>query len=71
MYTFADDTTLVGLITKDDHDVAYRNEVLTLVEWCSHHNLELNVLKIKEMVVDFRRKGVVSQPLSINGVEVV
>ena len=55
------------LISKDDDDMAYRNEVLTLVEWCSHHNLEL---KTKEMVVDFRRKGIVSQPLAINGVEV-
>ena len=36
------------------------------MEWCSHHNLELT----KEMVVDFRRKGLVSQPLAINGVEV-
>ena len=50
--------------------MAYRNEVLTLVEWCFHHTVELNVLKTKELVVDFRRKGVVSQPLSINGVKV-
>ena len=55
MLTFADDTTLIGLISGDD-DSAYRNEVLSLTECCSHHNLELNIAKTKELVVDFRRK---------------
>ena len=55
MLKFADDTTLIGLISGDD-DSAYRNEILSLTEWCSHHNLE----------VDFRRQRKETQPLSIN-----
>ena len=55
MLKLADDTTLIGLISGDD-DSAYRNEILSLTEWCSHHNLE----------VDFRRQRKETQPLSIN-----
>ena len=51
---FADDTTVVGLIT--DHDkTAYREEVRDLTMWCKYHNLSLNVIKIKEMIVDSRK----------------
>ena len=42
MLKFAVDTTLIGLISEDD-DIAYRNKVLSLPEWCSHHNLDLNI----------------------------
>ena len=55
MLTSADDTTLIGLMSGDE-DSVYRNEVLSLTECCSHHNLELNIAKTKELVVDFRRK---------------
>ena len=41
---FADDTTLVGLISKEDES-AYRSEIDLLVSWCSRNNLELNALK--------------------------
>ncbi|KAK1786349.1 hypothetical protein P4O66_018038, partial [Electrophorus voltai] len=51
---FADDTTVVGLINKDNES-AYREEVRELVSWCKVNNLYLNVDKTKEMVVDFRR----------------
>ncbi len=34
---------------------AYRQEVKELAVWCSLNNLELNTLKIVEMIVDFRR----------------
>ncbi|KAK1794767.1 hypothetical protein P4O66_009973, partial [Electrophorus voltai] len=51
---FADDTTVVGLINKDNES-AYREEVQELVSWCKVNNLYLNVDKTKEMVVDFRR----------------
>lgn len=56
MFKFADDTTVVGLISGDD-DVAYTKEVLSLTEWCSNHSLELNFSKTKELVVDFHRRG--------------
>ena len=45
---FADDTTLVGLITDND-ETAYREEVRDLTVWCKDYNLSLNVIKTKEM----------------------
>ncbi|XP_068507989.1 probable RNA-directed DNA polymerase from transposon X-element isoform X2 [Syngnathus scovelli] len=51
---FADDTTLVGLITKGD-ETRYRSEVDLLTTWCRDNNLLLNVDKTKEIVVDFRK----------------
>ncbi|TWW68521.1 hypothetical protein D4764_19G0003190 [Takifugu flavidus] len=38
---FADDTTLIGLISNGD-ETAYRREVARLVSWCGHNNLQLN-----------------------------
>ncbi|KAK1796865.1 hypothetical protein P4O66_000953 [Electrophorus voltai] len=69
---FADDTTVVGLINKDNES-AYREEVQELVSWCKVNNLYLNVDKTKEMVVDFRRARRDHSPLAINGssVEIV
>ena len=51
---FADDTTLVGLITNADES-AYREEVARLVAWGETNYLQLNTTKTKEMVVDLRR----------------
>ncbi|KAK9526326.1 hypothetical protein VZT92_015034 [Zoarces viviparus] len=48
---FADDTTLIGLISGGDES-AYRWETDHLVTWCRSNNLELNALKTVEMVVD-------------------
>ena len=48
---FADDTTVVGLITRNKKS-EYRNHISSLLDWCSANNLELNVGKTKEMVVD-------------------
>ena len=50
---FADDTTVVGLITNND-ETAYREEVRALGVWCQENNLTLNVNK--EMIVDFRKQ---------------
>lgn len=47
---FADDTTVVGLITHSDKS-AYRQEVEGLETWCKSNNLSINVNKTK-MVVD-------------------
>ena len=57
---FAGDTTVVGLITKND-ETAYREELRDLGVWCQENNLTLNVTKTKEMIVDFSRG---STPLS-------
>lgn len=51
---FADDTTFVGLIS-NCNEVAYRDEMCILVEWCTDNNLSLNIKKTKELVIDFRR----------------
>ncbi|KAI4882385.1 hypothetical protein NFI96_008980 [Prochilodus magdalenae] len=69
---FADDTTVVGLISKNDES-AYREEVQQLTDWCRTNNLSLNVDKTKEMVVDFSRTRRDHSPLHINGstVEIV
>lgn len=69
---FADDTTVVSLISKND-ELAYREEVKQLTDWCRANNLSLNVDKTKEMVVDFRRVQRDHSPLNIGGspVEIV
>uniref|UniRef100_A0AAV2IYG4 Reverse transcriptase domain-containing protein n=1 Tax=Knipowitschia caucasica TaxID=637954 RepID=A0AAV2IYG4_KNICA len=61
---FADDTTLIGLISNNDES-AYRREVDRLVSWCSGNNLELNAQKTVEMTVDFRKSTVPPPPPSV------
>ena len=63
---FADDTSLSGLILKNDESV-YRHAVEELVEWCDSNYLELNVTKTKELVVDFRRTRPCVDPIIIKG----
>ena len=63
---FADDTTVVGLISQGD-EAAYREEVQRLTTWCSANNLALNTQKTKEIIVDFRRNRSDPPPLYING----
>ena len=52
---FADDTTVVDLIT-NNNETAYREEVRALGVWCQENNLTVNVNKTKEMIVDFRKQ---------------
>ena len=52
---FADDTTVLGLIT-DNNETAYREEVRDLAKWCQDNNLSLNVTKTKENIVDYRKR---------------
>ncbi|KAK3523794.1 hypothetical protein QTP70_010036 [Hemibagrus guttatus] len=59
---FADDTTLIGLISDGDES-AYRGEIDRLVSWCSRNNLELNSLKTVEMIVDFRKNPAPRPPV--------
>lgn len=58
---FADDTTVVGLVTHDK--TAYREEV----QWCQENHLSLNVAKTNELIVDLRSQKVVHAPITING----
>ncbi|KAK3557634.1 hypothetical protein QTP70_032303 [Hemibagrus guttatus] len=62
---FTNDTAVVGLIRKNNES-AYREEVQRLTAWCKANNLSLNVEKMKEMVVDFRRTQSDHSPLNIN-----
>ncbi len=63
---FADDTTVVGLISNND-ETHYREEVAQLAEWCGANNLSLNVEKTKEVVLDFRRRNSTDHhPLTID-----
>ncbi|TWW53716.1 putative RNA-directed DNA polymerase from transposon BS, partial [Takifugu flavidus] len=61
---FADDTTLIGLISNGD-ETAYRREVARLVSWCGHNNLQLNAQKTVEMIVDFRKVTAPLPPLAL------
>lgn len=63
---FADDTTVVGLISGGD-ETAYRAEVENLFACCSQNNLSLNVCKTKELIIDFRKHGQDLAPLVVNG----
>ena len=63
---FADDTTVVGLIT-DNNKTAYREEVRDLVVWCQDNNLSLNLSKTKEMIVDYRKRRADHAPIHIDG----
>ncbi len=68
---FADDTTVVGLISGND-ETAYRDEVQHLATWCANNNLALNTQKTKELIVDHRRtkKDHTHTPIYIDGAEV-
>ena len=63
---FADDTTVVGLITDND-ETAYREKVRDLSIWCKDINLSLNVIKTKEMIVDYGGKRTEHAPILIDG----
>ena len=62
---FADDTTVLGLITNSDESEC-RDQVNKLINWCGENYLELNASKTKEMIVDFRRKKSPVSPLLID-----
>jgi hypothetical protein len=63
---FADDTTVVGLITDND-ETAYREEVRDLAVWCQDNKLSLNVIKTKEMIVDYKKRRTEYSPILIDG----
>ena len=65
---FADDTTVIGLISNNDES-AYREEVQHLTVWCANNNLALNTKKTKELIVDYRKSndGTHPRPYQQNG----
>ena len=62
---FADDTTVVGLITDNDETV-YREEVRDMAVWCQDNN----VMTTKEMIMDYRKKRTKQAPVLIDGAAV-
>ena len=50
---FAYDTTVVGLII--DNNESLREEFRDLTGWCKDNNLSLNMIKTKEMIVDYSK----------------
>ena len=52
---FADDTTVVGLITNND-ETSYREEARALGVWCQENNLSPNINNSWELIVDFRKQ---------------
>ena len=63
---FADNTTVVGLITDND-ETAYREEVSNMAVWCQDNNLSLNVIKTKDMIEDYRKSRTEHAPILIDG----
>lgn len=55
IFKFANDTTVVGLISGGEGDTTYPDEVERLTVWCGENNLLLNTSKTKEVIIDFRR----------------
>ena len=55
---FAEDTTVVAMITDDDETV-YRWEVRDLAVWYQDNNLYLNFSKTKELIVDYRKHALI------------
>jgi hypothetical protein len=66
---FADETTVVGLITNNDK-TACRKGVRALAELGQENNISLNINKMKELIVDFRRQQREHTPLHIDGAAV-
>jgi hypothetical protein len=60
---FADDTTVVGLITNND-ETAYREEVKAR---CQENKLSLKVNKTKELIMDYWRQQRKHAPIHIDG----
>jgi hypothetical protein len=59
---FADYTT--GLITNSE--TAYMEVVRDLVVWCKDNNFSHNVIKTKEIIVDYRKRRTVHAPILID-----
>jgi outer membrane receptor for ferrienterochelin and colicin len=60
---------VVGLIT-DNNETVYREEVRDLAVWCQDNNLSLNVIKTKEMIVDYRKMRTKHTHILIDGAAV-
>ena len=63
---FAYDTELVRKICNDE-DALWNKQIENFVNWCDKNYLYLNVCKIKEMCIDFRKNQTCPKPVYIKG----
>ena len=63
-FKYADDTALVSLLSDGKTD--YRSNIGHFVSWCVANCLELNIVKTKELVIDFRSGVYHPTPVNIN-----
>ena len=66
---FADNTTVVGLITDND-ETAYSEDVRDLAGWCQDNNPSLNGSKTKEMIVDYKKRRAEQAPITAPSIRV-
>eukprot|EP00061_Rhincodon_typus_P015370 g43002.t1 len=66
---FANNTNIVGQITNND-ETEYWKEIECLAAWHKDNNLSINVSKMKELVIDFRKWIGGHDPICTNGAEV-
>jgi hypothetical protein len=61
-------TTLLSVIrpTTAGNEKAYGEEDRDLSVWCLDNNLSLKVSKIKELIVDYRKRRAKHAPIHIN-----
>ena len=74
MIKYADDTAILGRLSKGQVGLTEYNSCINdYTQWCQTNYLELNVLKTKELVFDFRKSQSIPQPTIIGGenVEIV
>ena len=51
----------------DNDETAYREEVRDLTMWGKDNNLSFNVIKTKEMIVDYRKRRTEHAPILVDG----
>eukprot|EP00061_Rhincodon_typus_P017704 g46515.t1 len=68
IHKFADNTTVVGRISNND-ETEYRKGIDSFLAWRKANNLSLNVSKVKELVINFRKQSRGHASIFISGVE--
>lgn len=63
---FSDDSAIVGCVSGGE-ELEYRTVIKDFVRWCELNNLQLNVTKTRELVVDLKRTKSPVSPVSIQG----
>ncbi|XP_036422632.1 uncharacterized protein LOC118805727 [Colossoma macropomum] len=66
---FSDDMAIVGCM-RNGQEEEYRKLVKAFVDWCKLNQLQLNISKTKEMVLDFRKSKPALSPVTTDGVDV-